>query len=244
LENLLTRKLEGFGPLPEADKRLLDKVIRDVREVGDHQDLVREGDAPSHVNLILQGFACRYKLLPNGSRHIMAYLVPGDFCDLHVFILKAMDHAIGTLSRCKVVKIPRTRILDMTERPAIARALWWAALVDEATLREWLVNIGSRPADERVAHLLCEMLLRLRAVGLANEDAYELPITQLELAETMGMTGVHMNRVIQRLRAENMITLKGKHLVLLDAEALKRFSGFNPNYLHLTELNGVELSNS
>jgi CRP-like cAMP-binding protein len=205
---------------------------------------VREGDAPSRVNLILQGFACRYKLLPNGSRHIMAYLVPGDFCDLHVFILKAMDHAIGTLSRCKVVKIPRTRILDMTERPAIARALWWAALVDEATLREWLVNIGSRPADERVAHLLCEMLLRLRAVGLANEDAYELPITQLELAETMGMTGVHMNRVIQRLRAEKMITLKGKHLVLLDAEALKRFSGFNPNYLHLTELNGVELSNS
>jgi CRP-like cAMP-binding protein len=168
LENLLTRKLEGFGPLPEADKRLLDKVIRDVREFGDHQDLVREGDAPSHVNLILQGFACRYKLLPNGSRHIMAYLVPGDFCDLHVFILKAMDHAIGTLSRCKVVKIPRTRILDMTERPAIARALWWAALVDEATLREWLVNIGSRPADERVAHLLCEMLLRLRAVGLAK----------------------------------------------------------------------------
>ena len=185
--NLLTRKLEAFAPLPEADKRLLDDVIQEPQEVGPREDLIREGEAPTDVNLILEGFACRYKVLADGTRQIMAYLVPGDFCDLHVFILKEMDHSIATLSRCTVVKIPRQRILELTERPAIARAFWWAALVDEATLREWLVNIGARPAEQRVAHLLCELLVRLRVVGLADGGQYELPLTQKELGDTTGL---------------------------------------------------------
>jgi CRP-like cAMP-binding protein len=119
------------------------------------------------------------------------------------------------------------------ERPAIARALWWAALVDEATLREWLVNIGRRAAAERIAHLLCELLLRLRAVGLANGDSYALPITQIELGDTVGVSSVHVNRSLQVLREAGLITLKGGQLVILDATRLQEFSGFNPNYLHL-----------
>ena len=231
--NILTRKLEAFAPLGDADKRLLDDVIRDAREVRPHQDLIQEGDVPSDVHLILEGFACRYKLLPEGRRHIMAYLLPGDFCDLYVFILKAMDHSIATLSRCKVVAIPRQRVLELTERPAIARAFWWAALVDEATLREWLVNIGRRSAEHRVAHLLCELLLRLRAVGLANGDQYELPLTQAALADTMGLSEVHMNRVLQSLRSAGLITLGNRTLVILDVGRLMALSDFNPNYLHL-----------
>jgi CRP-like cAMP-binding protein len=238
MTNLLTRKLEAFGPLPDADKRLLDEVIQPAQAVGARVDLIREGDAPSQVNLILQGFACRYKTTPDGSRQIMAYLVPGDFCDLHVFILKAMDHTIATLSPCTAVKIPRAQILELMERPALARAFWWAALVDEATLREWLVNIGARPAEHRVAHLLCELLLRLETVGLTNGDTYELPITQTELADTVSLTNVHVNRVLQRLRRDGLITLKSKHLVILDVARLKAFSGFNPNYLHLSDRNG------
>jgi CRP-like cAMP-binding protein len=237
--NRLTRKLEAFGPLPNADKRLLDEVIRSKQEIAPRTDLIREGDAPSNVNLILEGFACRYKMLPDGTRQIIAYLVPGDFCDLHVFILKTMDHTIATLSRCTAVKIPRPRILELLERPAIARAFWWAALVDEATLREWLVNIGARPAEQRVGHLLCELLLRLETVGLTNGNTYELPITQAELADTVSLTSVHVNRVLQRLRADGLITLKGKHLVILDVERLKTVSGFNPNYLHLADRSGI-----
>ena len=126
-------------------------------------------------------------------------------------------------------------MLELLERPAIARALWVAALVDEATLREWLVNIGGRPAEERVGHLLCELLFRLRAVGLANGDSFELPITQGELADTMGLSDVHMNRVIQRLRKAKLITLKAKSLVILDYARLAEVSGFNPNYLHLRQ---------
>ena len=239
MANLLTRKLEAFAPLSEADRHLLDAVIREARDVGSREDLIREGDAPGDVRLILAGFACRYKRLAGGRRQIMAYLVPGDFCDLHVFILKAMDHTIATLSPCRVVDIPRERILEITERPALARALWWAALVDEATLREWLVNIGARSAEQRVAHLLCELLLRLRVVGLADGAEYELPVTQQELGDTTGLTNVHVNRVLQRLRGDGLITLKGKHLVILDVERLNAFSGFTPNYLHLAAPNSV-----
>ena len=239
MANLLTRKLEAFAPLSEADRHLLDAVIREARDVGSREDLIREGDAPGDVRLILAGFACRYKRLAGGRRQIMAYLVPGDFCDLHVFILREMDHTIATLSPCRVVDIPRERILEMTERPALGRALWWATLVDEATLREWLVNIGARPAEQRVAHLLCELLLRLRTVGLANGDSYELPITQAELADTVGLTNVHVNRVLQRLRGDGLITLRGKRLVIPDVERLNAFSGFTPNYLHLAAPNGL-----
>src|SRR5215218_3056159 len=121
LPNLLTRKLETFAPLPEDDKNLLDDVIRNVREVGPREDLIREGEAPGDVRLILAGFAGRYKLLADGNRQIMAYLVPGDFCDLHVFILKAMDHGIATLSPCRIAEISRSLVLQLTERPTIAR---------------------------------------------------------------------------------------------------------------------------
>jgi CRP-like cAMP-binding protein len=111
--------------------------------------------------------------------------------------------------------------------------------VDEATLREWLVNIGGRPGEQRLAHLLCELLMRLQIVGLANRDSYELPITQSDLAETMGLTLVHVNRVLQRLRARGLITLRHKRLVINDAQALKEFGEFDPNYLHLGEKTDV-----
>lgn len=233
MANILTRKLELFGPLPDSDKRALDDVVRSVREVGPREDLVREGESPGDVRLIVEGFACRYKLLESGTRQIVAYLVPGDFCDLHIFILRAMDHSIATLSRCHVVDIPRAQIMELFERPAVARAFWWATLVDEATLREWLINVGARSAETRIAHLLCELLVRLESVGLTVDDAYELPITQQELGDTTGLTNVHVNRVLQRMRSQDMITLRGGHLVIKDAARLKAFSGFNPNYLHL-----------
>ena len=173
--NALTRKLELFGSLPQEDKQLLDGVVRQSRILSPREDIIREGDAPQDVHLVLEGFACRYKVLENGDRQIFAYLVPGDFCDLNVFILKAMDHNIGSLSECRVVDIPRDRVLEMVQRPQIARALMWCTLVDEATLREWLVNIGQRDAEHRIAHLFCEVHLRLKSVGLADGGEFELP---------------------------------------------------------------------
>jgi CRP-like cAMP-binding protein len=240
LTDPLTRKLENFALLSSEDRRFLAEIVRPSRRVHPHTDIISEGERSEDVRLVLEGFACRYKLLPDGRRHIMAYLIPGDLCDVHVFILRQMDHTIGTLSACRMVDIPRDRILEMLERPAIARALWWPALVDEATLREWLVNIGRRPAEQRIGHLLCELLMRLQTFVLANGNIYELPLTQAELAETMGLTLVHVNRVLQRLRRAGLITLGNRQLVIKDAEALKEFSDFNPNYLHLGAAKAVE----
>jgi CRP-like cAMP-binding protein len=182
----------------------------------------------------MSGIACRHKLRASGARQIMAYLVPGDLCDLDVALLDTMDHTITTLSACTIVRIPPETAVDLLEKhPRIARSLRLAQLVDEATLREWLVNIGCRSAIERIAHLFCELLLRLRAVGLAGEDSYELPITQADLGDTTGLSNVHVNRVLQDLRRQGLIELRGKRLKILNLPRLKAMAEFKPNYLHL-----------
>ena len=234
MSNILVRKLEAFGPLPDDDRRLLDAIVSRPKQITADRDIIREGDTPGDVRLILEGFAVRYKLLKSGSRQIVAFLLPGDFCDLHVFILRAMDHSIATISPATVVDIPRIRILEMTARPALARALWWATLVDEAILREWLLNNGQREAEERIAHLLCELHLRLRIVGLADEGRFALPITQSEIGDALGLTSIHVNRTLQVIRSQGMITLKKRELVINDIEQLRAFAGFDANYLHLT----------
>jgi CRP-like cAMP-binding protein len=231
--SLLARKLGNFVDLDQVALDLLDRVVARSRIVPANTDLISEGDKPGNVHLVLRGFACRYKLLENGTRQIVAYLVPGDLCDLHVFLLDHMDHSVSTLSECEVVDIPRATILAMLDRPDIARGLLLSTMVDEGTLREWLASVGRRSAEERVAHLLCELLARLRSVGLASEDTFPLPVTQVELADTTGMTAVHVNRIIQRLRREKLISLGGKELVVLDVAGLQKLAGWNPNYLHL-----------
>ena len=218
--------------LDAEDKRLLNSIVREPRTVLPHVDLATEGEKPMFVHLILEGFACRYKFTAEGSRQIMAYLLPGDFCDLHVFVLKQMDHSIATISQCTVVDIPREHILKLLERPRLSLALWCAALVDAAVLREWLVNVGQRHAAQRLAHVLCELLVRLRIVGMA-EKSYELPLSQTDLADTIGTSTVHLNRVLQELRRANLITWKGDTLAIVDIDKLMNFSGFNPNYLHI-----------
>ena len=233
MANMLTRKLELFGDLHDDDKRALDEVIESRERLDAHQDIIREGDQPSDVHLVLEGVACRYKILPDGRRSIFAFLIPGDFCDLNVFILKTMDHSIATVSPCTIVRIPRGRVLSLSERPAIARALWWTTLVDEAVLREWLVNMGQRSAENSIAHLFCELHLRLRSVGLSNGGEFTFPLTQAELADTMGLSAVHVNRSLQSLRAQGLITLRSGRLVILDVDRLGASCQFNSNYLHL-----------
>lgn len=151
---------------------------------------------------------------------------------MHVMVLRQMDHSIATISPCTVVDIPRDSILALLQRPALSLALWCAALVDAAVLREWLVNVGQRRAGQRLAHVLCELLLRLRIVGLA-ENNYDLPISQTDLADTIGVSNVHLNRVLQDLRRENLISWKGEILAIPDIDRLMKYSGFNPNYLHI-----------
>lgn len=232
MQNVLARKLSNAGTLEESDLIRLEKLTATCRQLSPKTDIIGQGDAPDRVHLVMDGVACRYKLLPDGSRSIMALLLPGDFCDLHVAILGQMDHNIGTLTQCDLVDIPRSDIEELLNNyPRIARALWWATLVDEAVLREWLVNMGKRRSDRQMAHLICEVYLRLKSVG-RSED-FHLPLTQEQLADTLGITPVHAQRIVATLKQDNLISMAGRAITVPDIHALCAFSGFDPDYLHL-----------
>ena len=233
MTNLLTRKLELFGPLGDDDRAYLDSLILHPADVAAGKDIISEGERSDHVRLVLEGMACRYKVLGDGSRQIMAFLLPGDLCDPYVFILKAMDHSIGALSPCRIVSIPRSQVLGMFNRPAVAQALWWSTLVDEATLREWLVNLGQRDAKERLAHLFCELHARLESIGLTTNGRFSFPVTQSDMAAAMGISDVHINRALQTLRGQGLVSVGQKEVAILDIDRLRAISQFDPNYLHL-----------
>ncbi|HEY8617679.1 Crp/Fnr family transcriptional regulator [Phenylobacterium sp.] len=234
MSHILVRKLRHGAELSPLDEAALVGAIHDGKRLAARQTVVSEGDRPRDVHVILDGFACRYKILPDGGRQIMAWLVPGDFCDLHVAILGAMDHGIATLTPSRLGTIPPADVDRLSRTsPALSRALWWATLVDEAILREWLVTMGRRPADRQVAHLFCELLVRLQSVGLADGNRIELPITQGDLADAAGLTAVHVNRVVQQLRADGLIDWSDRTLTVHDPRALAEFADFRPNYLHL-----------
>ena len=232
--NPLIRKLSVAEALTDRDRTVLTEMCGTPRRMEAGRDIIRAGEPPSDVQLVLDGLACRYKILPEGNRQIVAVMVPGDFCDLHVAILGEMDHSIATITACTVVDIPAATIRDLTEnQPRIARALWWATLVDEAILREWLAGMGQREAPERLVHLFCELLLRLQLVGFADDNSYDLPLTQMDLADLMGMTSVHVNRTLKHLRELELIELKRRRLTIPDVARLKAYCSFEPAYLHL-----------
>lgn len=229
----LIAKLETRAPLSAEDRDALYDLYRDARELGPRRSIIREGDRPDHIHLMIDGWGARYKLLPDGARQITAFLIPGDFCDIHATILDEMDHGITTLTRSRVAFIERGKMDALTERPSLAKAFWWTTLVDEAVLRNWIVNVGRRDAYEAIGHLICELYVRLKNVGLVVDHRYDLPLTQEEIGDALGLTPVHVNRVLQRLRSEDLISFRGGLLTIHDYQRLEKASGFNANYLHI-----------
>ena len=233
MSNVFIRKLCQHVPLSEDDIALLDKACIDQREVPAHEDLLREGDKPGPVFVVLQGWACRYKLLPEGTRQITSFLMPGDCCDLHASVLERMEHSIATLTPARVAMVPRTQMEELIfTRPLITRAFWWNQLVDEDTLRAWIVSIGRRDSIQRVAHLMCELYVRARNIGLTVGDRFELPLTQTVLGDALGLTPVHVNRILRKLRLSGAMSLSGGTLVIADIAVLMAVAGFDDNYLH------------
>ncbi|MFD2237273.1 Crp/Fnr family transcriptional regulator [Aureimonas populi] len=230
-------KLTALHPLPEEDKALLKSVVGAGRLLPASSDVVREGDRSQVVHVIIEGQAYRYKLLPDGRRQIIGYLVPGDFCDLFGFLLKRMDHSIAARTPCRVAHLTEEDILVLQKRPMLARALWWSSLVDGAILREWLVNVGRRTADKRVAHILCELLMRLQVVGHAGPNSFRLSLSQTELADTVGLTTVSVNRAFQRLRQTGLISQTSRDITIPDVSALMDYAEFDATYLHFREPN-------
>ena len=227
-------KLDAFAKLSTDDRAALAKISQNVRFIDPRRDLISEGDKPRYVHLVLDGWGARYKSLPDGKRQIVSIFVPGDFCDVNVYILRQVDHSIGAITRLKVALITPEEMNALTEgRPRITQALWWHELVSTAIQREWTLNLGQRTAYERLGHLLVELYVRLRTVGRARDGRCDFPLTQNDLADATGLTAVHVNRTLQELRRDSLIELERKQLHILQLERLMDVSMFNPNYLHL-----------
>jgi CRP-like cAMP-binding protein len=233
--NVLSLRLQAYTKLSRDDLTAIEQLTRKgLREIPARRDVVREGDKPRSVFLVLDGWACRYKQLPDGRRQVVGFFVPGDICDLNIYILREMDHTIGAISPVKVAEVPADEFQQlMADHPRITQALFWDELVTVAIQREWTLNLGQRTAYERIAHLFIEMFLRLQVVGRTKGNSCDFPLTQSDIADATGLTAVHVNRTLQDLRRDGLIELHSRTLTIPDMAGLKSAAMFNDNYLHL-----------
>lgn len=229
------RKLQNYVRLSTEEREAVARLGEErVQRFRAHEDVVREGEAPRVVRVVLDGWACRYKHLEDGRRQVLGLFLPGDMCDLNVFILREMDHFVGALTPLVVAQVTREAFEEATlGHPRLLQALWWDSLVGAAIQREWLMNLGQRDARERIAHLMCEVYLRLRASGRARGPSCDWPLTQAVVADITGLSTVHVSRTYSEIRAEGLVAIEGHVLTIPDLGALMEACLFNPNYLHL-----------
>jgi CRP-like cAMP-binding protein len=202
---------------------------------------VHEGKAAETVHVVLDGFAVGYKFLSDGRRQIVSYFIPGDLCDTGTLLIPRMDYSVATLGPALVATLNRERLQEIIRNhPRLLRTFWRIALIEQAIAHEWIVNVGQRTALARTAHLLCEFYMRLRAVGLVKDNSCEIPLTQNEMADTLALSTVHVNRTLMELRRNGFITLRDKLLTIHDLPALQAAAGFDASYLLLDAAGNVE----
>src|SRR4051794_1741281 len=237
--NRLIRKLETITHLSDHEKQAILGLPMRVADLRADADIVREGDRPSECCLLVEGFVCRYKTLSDGNRQIMAFYVPGDIPDLLSLHIDVMDHSLATIAPSQVAFIPHASLGKLIDQnPRIAAAFWRDTLVDAALFREWIVNLGSRDAYSRIAHLVCEVFLKLRAVGLTKANSFEFPLTQSEIGDATGLSTVHVNRSMMELRRDGLITLERGRCTIPDLERFEEAAMFDPTYLQLRKGEG------
>jgi CRP-like cAMP-binding protein len=232
--DLLFAKLERRDRLSADEKAVLRESWSAPRRFAAEQDIVREGQRMRESTLLVEGFCGRYNSLADGRRQITALHIPGDFVDLHSFILHVMDHGVVALSDCTIVTVPHEVLKGISERfPHLSRMLWLSTLIDASINRRWLVAMGRHSSTGQLAHLLCELQVRLEIVGLADPRGYDFPLTQAEVADVLGLSLVHVNRTVQELRREALITWSGRRISILDWNRLSALAEFDVGYLHL-----------
>lgn len=233
LDGLLL-KLRARDLISREEEAVLLSAVAEVREVTQGRVLVRAGVTVHDCTLLVDGIVARYKDLADGQRQILELHLPGDFLDLHSFLLKRLEHHVGSVTPVRLAIVPHDRLRAITEEhPHLARMLWFSTLLDGAIHRERILSVGRRSALSRVAHLLCELHVRLEVVGLAKDFRFQLPITQADIADATGLTSVHVNRMLRQLRDEDLLTFRGGEVVIHQWEPLQRVAEFNPGYLYL-----------
>jgi CRP-like cAMP-binding protein len=235
------RKLRLWMKLDEADKKAVLSLPHELRKLGPAQYIVRDGEKPIHSCLLLSGFAYRHKITGDGGRQIMSIHMKGDVVDLQNSLLRRSDHNVQALTSINVALIPVEAVLDLAfTRPNVGKAMWYETLVDASIFREWTLNVGRRIAIKRTAHLLCEFALRLEAAGLGEQCDYQLPMTQEQLADALGLTPVHVNRTLQALEKDGLIERSKRWVKIENFENLAATGDFDSNYLHFEQVPRVK----
>ncbi|KQS04214.1 Crp/Fnr family transcriptional regulator [Sphingomonas sp. Leaf357] len=217
---------DDAAALQAAESRAIDFPAKRV--------IVRENVPLTQCTLLLSGFIERFRDTPEGRRQILAIHVPGDFVDLHSYPLKRLEHSVAALTPVTVATFAHSEIRKLTERSAtLTELLWRSTLIDAAISREWIVSVGARGASVRLAHLLCEMFVRLERIGMTRGQEYDFPVTQIDLADATGLTAVHANRMLRKLREQNLVEFRQGLVRIIDWPALKDFAEFDPRYLFL-----------
>ncbi|HEX8669666.1 MAG TPA: Crp/Fnr family transcriptional regulator [Allosphingosinicella sp.] len=229
-------KLRARDEIDAEEERAIREAVAEIRDYPADRVFIRADEPLTVCSLLLDGIACRYKDLRDGQRQITELQVAGDFTDLHSFTLKRLDHHVMALTPCRIAIVPHEAIREITERhPHLTRVYWFATNLDAAIHREWELSLGRRTAVSRLAALLCELQVRLEIVGLADEGGYDLPLSQAELAECLGLTSVHINRMLRELRERGLAELRDRRVTLHDLAALRRAGEFSTSYLYLEQ---------
>jgi CRP-like cAMP-binding protein len=227
-------KLRARDLLGEAEEEAIREAVSEYRDYRSDLTFIEPHRELQHSTLLLEGLICRYKDLKDGQRQVTELHVAGDFADLHSFTLKRLDHSVMTLTPCRVAIFPHENLRRITEQyPHLTRLYWFATNLDAAVHREWEVSLGRRSAISRVAHLFCELEVRLGLVGLVEEDGYSLQLTQTDLAECVGLTSVHVNRTLKELREQGLMEFRSSRVRIFDLAGLRRIAEFEPAYLYL-----------
>lgn len=231
----LLRKLIALGPVMQGEAAAVEALPLTFREYRPGQEIVRERDRPNQACILLSGLCCRFKIVGDGARQINSFHIPGDMPDLQSLLLHQMDHGLLTLTRVKVALVPHPTLLQLIAgHPRLGLLFWRDTLIDGSIFREWMCSIGRRSARVRVAHLICELFLRYRNVGLVEDRSMPFHLTQTQIGDALGLSVVHVNRVVKSLRRDGLISLASRRLTIGDWAALVDIGDFDDAYLHLT----------
>jgi CRP-like cAMP-binding protein len=231
---LLLKRLAWTDQLSEEEQKLLTGSVSRVQSFAPGETIVPAEVPVDFSSVILQGLSSRQKVLENRARQITAFHLAGDFCDLHTYVLKTLPDSVVAMTACEVAIVPHAQ-LDRIFRESyhLARLFWASTLIDASIFRQWIVSIGRRSANARLAHLFCELYLRCKMVGLTKYMTYLLPATQTDLSDVLGLSLVHTNRTCAALRSEGLATFARRTVTIQDWDKLQRVAEFNPEYLHL-----------
>jgi CRP-like cAMP-binding protein len=230
----LVRKLERVHALKPGEQEAIEKLPLTVKQFDPGQDIVREGDRPTIVCMVVDGIAFRYTIIEPDKRQIMAFYIPGDIPDLEGLFLDTMDHSLSALRPSTIAQIPHTAMRQLFEKhPRLGEVFWRETLIDSAMMRKWLTCVGRRSSDACIAHMICEFVTRMHAIGLSDGLTCDFPMTQTDLGDAAALSLVHVNRTLRDLRESGFLSWGSQSVTIHDWPGLMKLAQFDPSYLQL-----------